>query len=146
LSENGRSFFDITVLITEGINLQKAFNTETQRHGDNKYSEIEQNQMLFFIHQTGLPSFLLKPFDSFVFSVSPCFNCCFWYKRGTAMLILQPATTLKELRNRIDEAIAIVGEDATWNGFDDEAIYIYHPTDSANCLAIVPREKNNDHY
>jgi hypothetical protein len=57
------------------------------------------------------------------------------------MLTLNPAPTLKDLRNRIDEAIEIAGEDATWNGFDDEAIYIYHPTDAATCLAIVPREK-----
>jgi len=56
------------------------------------------------------------------------------------MQTLKPAPTLKDLRDRIDEAIEIAGEDATWNGFDDEAIYIYHPTDSATCLAIVPRE------
>ena len=43
------------------------------------------------------------------------------------MQTLQPALTLKDLRDRIDEAIKIAGEDATWNGFDDEAIYIYHP-------------------
>lgn len=47
------------------------------------------------------------------------------------MQTLQPAPTLKDLRNRIEEAIAIAGEDATLNGFDDEAIYIYHPTDSS---------------
>lgn len=57
------------------------------------------------------------------------------------MLTLNPAPTLKDLRNRIDEAIEIAGEDATWNGFDDEAIYIYHPTDAAKCLAIVPQMK-----
>jgi hypothetical protein len=61
--------------------------------------------------------------------------------RGTSMLTLAPAPTLKDLRNRIDEAIEIASEDATWNGFDDEAIYIYHPTDSTKFLAIVPREK-----
>jgi len=38
---------------------------------------------------------------------------------------LKDAPTIKELRERLDEAIAIAGEDATWNGFDDEAIYIY---------------------
>ncbi len=57
------------------------------------------------------------------------------------MQTLKPAPTLKDLRNRIDEAIVLAGEDATWNGFDDEAIYICHPIDSAKCLAIVPREK-----
>ena len=56
------------------------------------------------------------------------------------MQTLQPAPTLKDLRNRIDEAIVIAGEDATWNGFDDEAIYIYHPTDSSKSVAIFPRE------
>ena len=55
------------------------------------------------------------------------------------MQTLQPAPTLKDLRNRIDEAISIAGEDATWNGFDDEAIYIYHPTDSSRWVAIFPR-------
>jgi hypothetical protein len=38
------------------------------------------------------------------------------------MQILQPAPTLKDLRNRIDEAIAIAGEEGTWKGFDDEAV------------------------
>jgi len=56
------------------------------------------------------------------------------------MQTLQPAPTLKDLRDRIDEAIAIAGEDATWNGFDDEALYIYHPTDSSKWVAIFPRE------
>ncbi len=56
------------------------------------------------------------------------------------MQTLQPASTLKDLRDRIDEAIAIAGEDATWNGFDDEALYIYHPTDSSKWVAIFPRE------
>ena len=55
------------------------------------------------------------------------------------MLTLQSALTLKDLRDRINEAIVIAGEDATWNGFDDEAIYIYHPTDTAKWLAIFPR-------
>ena len=54
---------------------------------------------------------------------------------------LQPAPTLKDLRNRIDEAIELAGEDATWNGFDDEAIYIYHPTDSSKWVAIVPGDR-----
>lgn len=56
------------------------------------------------------------------------------------MQTLQPAPTLKDLRARLDEAIAIVGEDATWNGFDDEALYIYHPTDSSKRVAIFPRD------
>jgi hypothetical protein len=56
------------------------------------------------------------------------------------MLTLQPAPTLKDLRDRIDEAIANAGENATWNGFDDNAIYFYHPTDSSTCVAIFPRE------
>ena len=30
--------------------------------------------------------------------------------------------------------------DSTWNDFDDEAIYIYHPTDSSKWVAIFPRE------
>lgn len=30
--------------------------------------------------------------------------------------------------------------DAIWNGFDDEALYIYHPTDSSKSVAIFPRE------
>lgn len=38
------------------------------------------------------------------------------------MQTLQPAPPLKDLCNRIDEAIEIAGEDATWNGFDDEAV------------------------
>lgn len=58
------------------------------------------------------------------------------------MQILQPAPTLKDLRDRIDEAIAIAGEDATWNGFDDEAIYIYHLTDLSRQLAVFPRDVN----
>lgn len=45
------------------------------------------------------------------------------------MQTLQPAPTLKDLRDRIDEAIAIAGKNDTWNGYDDEAIYIYHPND-----------------
>lgn len=61
--------------------------------------------------------------------------------KSPATHTLQPAPTLKDLRDRIDEAIAIAGEDATWNGFDDEAIYIYHPTDSNKWVAIVPGNK-----
>jgi hypothetical protein len=38
---------------------------------------------------------------------------------------LPDAPTIKELRDRLDEVIAMVGGDASWNGFDDEAIYIY---------------------
>lgn len=38
---------------------------------------------------------------------------------------LKPAPTLGELAERIKEAIEICGPDATWNGFDDEAIYIH---------------------
>ncbi len=56
------------------------------------------------------------------------------------MQTLQPAPTLNDLRNRLDEAIAIAGENATWNGFDDEAIYIYHPNDSSKWVAQFPRE------
>jgi hypothetical protein len=56
------------------------------------------------------------------------------------MQTLQPALTIKDLRNGINEAISIAGEDATWNGFDDEAIYIYHPTDNSTCVAIFPRQ------
>jgi hypothetical protein len=54
------------------------------------------------------------------------------------MQTLQPAPTLKDLRNHINEAIAIAGEDAIWNGFNDEALYIYHPTDSSKWVAIFP--------
>ncbi len=61
------------------------------------------------------------------------------------MHTLKPAPTIKELRNRIDEAIEIAGEDAAWNGFDDEAIYIYHPTDTTKWLAIFPQKKAGDH-
>jgi hypothetical protein len=50
---------------------------------------------------------------------------------------LNDAPTLKELRDRLDEAIAIVGEDATWNGFDDEAIYIYPKIGQG--LSIFPK-------
>ena len=56
------------------------------------------------------------------------------------MQTLQSALTLKDLRNRIDEAIAIAGEDATWNGFDDEAIYIYSKDTGIHQLAIFPRD------
>lgn len=42
--------------------------------------------------------------------------------------ILEPADTLKELRDRIDEAILLCGENAPWNGYDDGMIYI-HPKD-----------------
>lgn len=38
---------------------------------------------------------------------------------------LGAAPTLSELRRLIDVAIAEVGPDATWNGFDDGALYIY---------------------
>ena len=38
---------------------------------------------------------------------------------------LPPAPTLRELRARLDDAIALAGDDATWNGWDDEVIYIY---------------------
>jgi hypothetical protein len=38
---------------------------------------------------------------------------------------LQDAPTIKELRDRLDEVIAMIGDDATWNGFDDEGLYIY---------------------
>ena len=51
---------------------------------------------------------------------------------------LAPAPTLKELKDRIDEAIAIAGEDAPWNGYDDECIYI-HPKDG-QWVAIEPRD------
>ncbi|HIJ88894.1 MAG TPA: hypothetical protein HPP97_14645 [Desulfuromonadales bacterium] len=47
------------------------------------------------------------------------------------MQTLSPAPTLKGLHDRIDEAIAIAGEDAAWNGFDDEALSIFHPTDGS---------------
>jgi len=50
---------------------------------------------------------------------------------------LKPAPTLKDLRDRIDEAITIAGEDAPWNGFDDEAIYI-HPDDADKWVVIRP--------
>jgi hypothetical protein len=39
----------------------------------------------------------------------------------------------------LDEAISIAGEDATWNGFDDEAIYIYPK--EGQFLAIFPGKK-----
>ena len=38
---------------------------------------------------------------------------------------LRDVPTLKELHDRLAEAIAIAGEDAAWNEFDDEGIYIY---------------------
>ncbi|PIP41527.1 MAG: hypothetical protein COX19_03350 [Desulfobacterales bacterium CG23_combo_of_CG06-09_8_20_14_all_51_8] len=38
---------------------------------------------------------------------------------------LQDAPTIKALHDRLEEAMVIAGEDAAWNGFDDEAIYIY---------------------
>jgi hypothetical protein len=57
------------------------------------------------------------------------------------MQTLQPAPTLKDLRDRINEAIEIAGENATWNGFDSEAIYIYHPNDSSKWVAIFPRDR-----
>jgi hypothetical protein len=56
------------------------------------------------------------------------------------MQTLQPVPTLKDLRDHIDEAIAIAGENATWNGFGDEALYIYHPTDSSKWITIFPRD------
>lgn len=52
---------------------------------------------------------------------------------------LKDAPTLKELRERLDEAIAIAGEDATWNGFDDEAIYIY--PGKGQYISIFPGNK-----
>jgi hypothetical protein len=51
---------------------------------------------------------------------------------------LKDALTLKELRDRLDEAIALAGEDATWNGFDDEAIYIYPKKGQG--LSIFPKD------
>lgn len=39
------------------------------------------------------------------------------------------APTLKNLRDRIDEAIKIVGEDAPWNGWDQGDIHIYNDED-----------------
>lgn len=51
---------------------------------------------------------------------------------------LKPAPTLKDLRARLDEAIALAGDDATWNGWDDEAIYIY-PREGP-WLCIRPKE------
>lgn len=54
---------------------------------------------------------------------------------------LKDAPTLKDLRNRLDEAIAVAGEDATWNGFDDEAIYIYPKR--GRFLAIFPGKRQN---
>jgi hypothetical protein len=50
---------------------------------------------------------------------------------------LKDAPTIRELRDRLDEAIAIAGEDATWNGFDDEAIYIYPKKGQG--LSIFPK-------
>ena len=38
---------------------------------------------------------------------------------------LRDALTIKELRDRLEEVIEMIGDDAVWNGFDDEAIYIY---------------------
>lgn len=49
---------------------------------------------------------------------------------------LRDAPTIKELRDRLEEAIAIVGEKAQWNGFDDEAIYIY--SQEGRQIAIFP--------
>jgi len=48
------------------------------------------------------------------------------------------APTLKDLRYRTDKTIAIAGEDATWNGFDDEVLYIYQPTDNSKWIAFFP--------
>lgn len=50
---------------------------------------------------------------------------------------LQDAPTIKELRDRLEEAIAIAGDNALWNGFDDEAIYIY--AQEGQQLSIFPR-------
>jgi hypothetical protein len=38
---------------------------------------------------------------------------------------LRDAPTIKELHDRLEEVIEMIGGDASWNGFDDEAIYIY---------------------
>ena len=43
---------------------------------------------------------------------------------------LKHATTIAELRDRLEEAIAIMGADARWNGWDDGGLYI-HPNDRA---------------
>ena len=49
---------------------------------------------------------------------------------------LKDAPTIKELRDRLEEVIAIAGEDAAWNGFDDEAIYIY--PENGEYISIFP--------
>ena len=38
---------------------------------------------------------------------------------------LRDAPTIKELHDRLEEVIEMIGGDVPWNGFDDEAIYIY---------------------
>lgn len=39
---------------------------------------------------------------------------------------LEKAPTLKDLRERIDEAITMAGEDAPWNGWDDGELHIWN--------------------
>jgi hypothetical protein len=45
------------------------------------------------------------------------------------------AKTLIELRDAVNTAIELCGEDAEWNGFDDGSIYI-HPKDVDNWAKI----------
>lgn len=52
---------------------------------------------------------------------------------------LKIAPTIKDLRDRLNEAIKIAGENATWNGFDDYAVYIY-PENGGKFLSISPEE------
>jgi hypothetical protein len=40
---------------------------------------------------------------------------------------LEKAPALKDLKSRIEEAIAICGEDAPWNGWDDGSLCIHPP-------------------
>jgi len=54
-------------------------------------------------------------------------------------IFLKTAPTLKDLRDRIDEAIKLCGENATWNGFDDESIYIYPEDKDQQRYAIEPK-------
>ena len=64
---------------------------------------------------------------------------------NTAYKWLAPAATLADLAKRIEEAIAIAGPDAEWNGFDDEAIYIHgegeDDGDTSKWVAIPSEEE-----
>lgn len=64
-------------------------------------------------------------------------------KNWSGVEMLDTARTLKDLRARIDEAISILGENATWYGFDDEGIYL--EVDQEDKLVIYPIERNSSY-